>query len=126
MIERECGMTLSIRAVGNYLARRGFTPQQPIKRTYEQSAPAVKVWIEDTFPAIAARAKAEEAEIHWGDESVGGHVREPGREDVPTQVTPIQYTASCGHAADRVHRLCQTNANGYSARGKLLLQTHQW
>ena len=32
LIERECGIVLSVRAVGDYLARWGFTPQKPIKR----------------------------------------------------------------------------------------------
>ena len=32
LIERECDIKLSVRAVGNYLARWGFTPQKPIKR----------------------------------------------------------------------------------------------
>ncbi len=32
LIERECGVRLSVRAVGDYLARWGFTPQKPLKR----------------------------------------------------------------------------------------------
>ena len=35
-IEREFGVKLSIRATGEYLRRRGFTPQKPIKRADEQ------------------------------------------------------------------------------------------
>lgn len=89
LIERECGITLSIRAVGNYLARWGFTPQQPIKRAYEQSAPAVKAWLEDTYPAIAARAKAEDAEIHWGDETAVVNTDVRGRGYAPKGKTPI-------------------------------------
>ena len=42
LIERECGIKLSVRAVGNYLARWGFTPQKPIKRAYEQRPEAVQ------------------------------------------------------------------------------------
>lgn len=89
LIERECGVTLSIRAVGNYLARWGFTPQQPIKRAYEQSAPAVKAWLEDTYPTIAARAKAEDAEIHWGDETAVVNTDVRGRGYAPKGKTPI-------------------------------------
>lgn len=36
LIERECAIKLSVRAVGNYLRRWGFTPQKPIRRAYEQ------------------------------------------------------------------------------------------
>lgn len=32
LIERECAIKLSVRAIGNYLKRWGFTPQKPIKR----------------------------------------------------------------------------------------------
>ncbi|PPU86412.1 hypothetical protein XpopCFBP1817_19240 [Xanthomonas populi] len=32
LIEQQCGMTLSVRGVGTYLARWGFTPQKPIKK----------------------------------------------------------------------------------------------
>ena len=64
LIERECGIELSVRAVGNYLKRWGFTPQKPIKRAYEQRPEAVKQWIDEEYPAIAARAKAEGGEIH--------------------------------------------------------------
>lgn len=29
----------------------------------------MKRWLDETYPVIAARAKAEQAEIHWGDET---------------------------------------------------------
>jgi hypothetical protein len=57
---------LSIRAVGNYLKRWGFTPQKPIKRAYEQQPEAVKAWLHEQYPAIEARAKADGGEVHWG------------------------------------------------------------
>ncbi len=64
LIERECGVTLHVRSVGKYLARWGFTPQKPIKRAYEQSPAAVKAWLDDQYPAIDKRARAEGGEIH--------------------------------------------------------------
>ena len=66
LIKRQCGIELSVRAVGNYLARWGFTPQKPIKRAYEPRPEAVQRWLEQQYPAIERRAKAEEGEIHWG------------------------------------------------------------
>ena len=60
---------LSVRGVGKYLKRWGFTPQKPIRRAYEQSPEAVKKWLDEEYPAIAAKAKAEGGEIHWGDET---------------------------------------------------------
>jgi transposase len=89
LIERECGLVLSVRAVGDYLARWGFTPQKPIKRAYEQSAPAVKAWLEETYPAIVQRARAEDAEIHWGDETAVVNTDVRGRGYAPKGQTPI-------------------------------------
>ena len=72
LIERQFSVKLSIRSVGNYLKRWGFTPQKPLRRAYERQDKAVKVWLEDTYPKIAAQAKAEKAGIHWGDEAGRG------------------------------------------------------
>lgn len=69
LIEQRFGIKLLVRTTGLYLARWGFTPQKPIKKAYEQSPSAVKKWLDEDYPVIAARAKAEGAEIHWGDES---------------------------------------------------------
>jgi transposase len=64
LIEREYGIKLSVRGVGAYLKRWGFTPQKPIKRAYEQRPEAVKAWLDQQYPAIAAQAKAEKGEVH--------------------------------------------------------------
>jgi transposase len=69
LIATETGIELAIRTVGNYLKRWGMTPQKPQKRAYEQRAPEVKAWLEEEYPAIQAQAKAENAEIYWGDET---------------------------------------------------------
>ena len=45
-IELGLGVKLSIRAVGNYLSRWGFTPQKPIKKAYEQRPEAVQAWLD--------------------------------------------------------------------------------
>jgi len=69
LIEREYGIKLSVRGVGNYLKRWGFTPQKPIEKAYEQRPEAVKEWLDNEYPTIEQRAKTEGAEIHWGDET---------------------------------------------------------
>ena len=91
LIEREFGLRLSVRAVGDYLGRWGFTPQKPIKRAYEQSAPAVKAWLEESYPHIAERAKAEDADIHWGDETAVVNTDVRGRGYAPKGQTPVAY-----------------------------------
>jgi len=69
LIEQRFEIKMAVRSVGNYLKRWGFTPQKPLKRAYERQDKAVKIWLEETYPKIAARAKSEGAEIHWGDEA---------------------------------------------------------
>lgn len=69
LIERRYNRKLAIRSVGLYLERWGFTPQKPLRKAYEQRPEAVRKWLQEDFPAIRARAKAEGAVIHWGDET---------------------------------------------------------
>ena len=91
LIERECGITLSVRSVGQYLERWGFTPQKPIKRAYEQRPEAVKKWLDEEYPAIEARAKTEGGEIHWGDETALVNTDVRGRSFAPRGKTPVVY-----------------------------------
>lgn len=69
LIEQELRIKLSVRTVGDYLKRWGFTPQKPIKRAYEQNPKAVQRWLDEEYPEIKARARREDAEIYWGDET---------------------------------------------------------
>jgi transposase len=91
LIEQQCGLKLSVRAVGNYLKRWGFTPQKPIKRAYEQRPEAVQQWLEHEYPAIEQRAKAEGAEIHWGDETALVNTDVRGRSFAPRGKTPVAW-----------------------------------
>jgi transposase len=69
LIQQQCGILMPIRSVGEYLKRWGFTPQKPVKWAKEQRTPEVARWLTTTYPAIAKRAKQENAEIYWGDET---------------------------------------------------------
>ena len=69
LISQYCAVALSVRAVGEYLARWGFTPHKPLTQAREQSPGAVGQWLRKDYPRIAARARAEGAEVHWGDET---------------------------------------------------------
>ncbi len=92
LIEQESGLKLGVRTVGKYLTRWGFTPQKPIKRAYEQRPEAVKAWLDEHYPAIEARAKAEGGEIHWGDETALANTDVRGRSYAPAGETPVAYT----------------------------------
>lgn len=92
LIEREFGLKLSVRGVGNYLARWGFTPQKPIKRAYEKRPETVQAWLDEAYPKIQARAKAEGGEIHWGDETALVNTDVRGCSYAPAGKTPVTYT----------------------------------
>ena len=68
LIFRKFTIRVAIRTVGNYLRAWGFTVQKPVRRAYEQQSAAVQRWLEEEYPAIQRRAKAEKALIYWGDE----------------------------------------------------------
>ena len=97
LIEQQFGIRLAVRTMGLYLARWGFTPQKPMKKAYEQSPAAVKKWLENDYPVIAARAKAEGAEIHWGDESGLRSDDVRGRGFAPKGQTPVIRVNSKRH-----------------------------
>lgn len=94
LIEQLFGVAMPIRTVGEYLLRWGYTPQRPLKRALEQRPAEVRRWLEETYPAIVARAKAEKATIYWGDETA---VVEDGhwvRGYAPQGKTPVLATPS--------------------------------
>ncbi len=91
LIEREWGIRIPVRSVGEYLKRWGFTPQKPIRRAYEQSPVAVQKWLDETYPEIKQRAREEDAEIHWGDETAVVNTDVRGRGYAPKGETPVAY-----------------------------------
>lgn len=91
LVKQEFDIELPIRTMGEYLKRWGFTPQRPIKKAYEQRPEAVQQWLKEDYPAIADRARAEDAEIHWGDETAVINTDVRGRGYQPKGQTPVAY-----------------------------------
>ena len=89
LIEQELALRMPIRTCGEYLKRWGFTPQKPARRAYEQNPAAVRRWMGETYPAIAAQAREEGAEIHWGDETGVRRDAQHGRCYAPKGQTPV-------------------------------------
>ena len=89
LILDQLGIAVAVRTMGTYLKRWGFTPQKPLRRAYEQSPAAVKQWMDTSYPDIAARAKREGAEIHWGDETGLRSDDVRGRCFAPKGETPV-------------------------------------
>lgn len=69
LLHSRFGVRLSLASIGALLARLGLTSQKPLQRAYQRDPEAVAKWKNETFPAIAAEARASGAEILFWDES---------------------------------------------------------
>jgi transposase len=83
LIRKEFNLCLAVRTVGRYLQRWGFTAKRPRRRSRDQDPEEVRQWLEETYPAIEARAQREGAEIHWGDEVGVAADQQPARGYAP-------------------------------------------
>jgi len=90
LVERELGVVLAINTMGDYLRSWGFSPQKPKKKAYEQCSKKVQKWLEEEYPAIKKKAKEENAEIHWGDETGVRNNSQHGRSYAPKGRTPVK------------------------------------
>lgn len=97
LIKQLWSIEMPIRTVGEYLNRWGFTPQKPLRRAYKQNPKAVETWLGQEYPEIQKRAKTEDAEIHWGDETGLCNDSYHGRSYAPVGETP----------AIRLHPRCE-------------------
>ncbi len=89
LIERRFGKRLGLSTVQLYLARWGLTPQKPLARARERSPAAIAAWLERDYPALAKRARAEQAIIYWGDETGISNQDQIGRTYAPRGATPV-------------------------------------
>src|ERR671933_2986537 len=89
LIARETGVWLTLSVVGRYLRAWGFTAQRPIRRASERQEGAVRAWLQNTYPAIARRAKAQGCEIQWADETGLSPRANYGRSLVPRGHPPV-------------------------------------
>lgn len=89
LIERRYGVRVSRWTAGRYLKKWGFTPQKPVRRAFEQDEAAVRRWLNEEYPEIRRRAKAERARIYWGDEMGLRSDHAAGRSFSPKGKTPV-------------------------------------
>lgn len=89
LIKQKYGITMPNRTVGEYLRRWGFTVQRPAKRETNQKAEQVEAWLNEEYPAIHRKAKAENAEIFWGDETAVQNVANYARGYALKGKTPV-------------------------------------
>ena len=89
LIEQKYGITMPNRMIGEYLHRWGFTVQRPAKRAENQKPEQVEAWLNEEYPAIHRKAKAENAEIFWGDETAVQNVANYVRGYAPNGKMPV-------------------------------------
>jgi len=89
LIAQRLGIEVGEDTAGRYLRAWGFSPQKPMRRAYEQSDEAVRRWLEERYPEIERRARAERAEILWADESGLRSDHTAGRTWAPVGQTPV-------------------------------------
>jgi transposase len=60
---------VSVRCLSDYMNRWGLTCQRPTKRACGQDIARIEKFKNEEYPEISKRAKAENADIYWGDET---------------------------------------------------------
>ncbi len=117
LIHERCGFLMPVRTVGEYLKRWGYTPQRPLKRAYQQNPKVVQRWLDEDYPLIAQRAKAENAEIQWADETGVRSDNHGGRSFAPAGKTPVREVSGSRFSTNMISSV--TN------RGKLRFMMYQ-
>ena len=102
LISRLFGIKIPIRTMGEYLKRWGYTPQRPLKKAYEQRPKEIQEWLDTKYPEIRVRAKKENAEIHWGDETGVNNQDNYGRSYSPQGQTPVIRMVAKRHSMSMI------------------------
>jgi len=89
LIEMRFGIRYSQSMMGRLLRRWGFTPQKPVTRAYERNDERIRDWLKREYPALRRRAKRENAEIYWEDETGLRSDHLVGRSYSPRGKTPV-------------------------------------
>jgi len=89
LIRMKFGIRYSLGMVGRLLCRWGFTPQKPVTRAYERNGERIRDWLQREYPTLRRRAKRENAEIYWEDETGLRSDHLVGRSYSPRGETPV-------------------------------------
>jgi hypothetical protein len=79
-----------------------------------QSPAAIRKWLDEDYPAIAQRAQAEQAEVHWDDETGLRSDDVGGRGYAPAGKRPV-LKVNAKHAGLSVNSPC-IDKGGYPTR----------
>jgi len=68
LIEQKFGARLSLPSISRILTKLGMSAQRPLYRAYQQDPEKVRIWKEETYPAIRAEAAQAGATIFFAGE----------------------------------------------------------
>jgi len=102
LIKREFDIDIALTTTGYYLRSWGYSPQKPKKKAYGQNPKSVQKWLDEQYPAIKEKAKQENAEIHWGDETGVRNNGQHGRSYAPKGRTPVKKSMSKRFSANMI------------------------
>ena len=89
LIKQKYGIELGKETMREYLESWGMSSQRPAKRAYKQDEKAVEVFKNEVYPEIKKRAKEEDAEIYFGDETGINNQAYNPRGYAPKGKTPV-------------------------------------
>jgi transposase len=111
LIREKYKIVMPLSTLGYYLERWGFSVQRPVKRAYKQDEKQVVQWLDVEFPNISERAKAENAEIFFGDECGVQNTANYAKGYAPIGKTPVVKVESKKMKVNMI--------SAVSSRGKL-------
>lgn len=109
LIRKRFHIKLGVTAIGRLLRELDITPQKPLRRAYERDPVAIAKWKADTYPKLAARARARGAQIFFLDEAGVRSDQVLGRTWAPKGQTPEVPTSG---QRQSVNAISAVNARG--------------
>lgn len=89
LIEQKFGERLSLPTVGRILKKLGMSAQRPLYRAYQQDPEKVRIWKQETYPAIRQQATQAGATIFFADEAGIRTDHHAGTTWAPVGCTPV-------------------------------------